>query len=270
MQFCFLQSKILKKWFVNLRIIIMMRLVIDIGNTNIKLAVFNFDKIVNLFVTSKIDFEKITKQILKNNYKISKIIISSVSDFNSNFFDEFKNQIKILFLDYNFKFPFKNIYETPKTVGLDRLALASAAFNKFPKKNVLVIDVGTCITYDFIDSNKFYHGGAISPGLKMRYTSLNQHTKKLPLLVPKSPDNFLGRSTKESIHSGIVFGIINEIEGMVNLYNYKYNDLVVILTGGDANFLRKQLKISIFVFSNFLLEGLNFLLETNTKKCLKS
>jgi len=247
-----------------------MKLVIDIGNTNIKLGVFNFDKQVKLFKISKIEFEKITKQILNDYPKISKLIVCSVSDFNIDFLNELEYDIEKLIFDQSFKFPFKNMYTTPNTIGLDRLALVSAACNKFPNKNVLVIDIGTCITYDFIDFNSHYLGGSISPGLIMRYNSLKQQTDKLPLLRPKLPSGFIGKSTNESIHSGIVFGIVNEIEGTVNSYKEKYDDITVVLTGGDANFLRKQLKISIFVISNFLLEGLNFLLEINTKKCLKS
>mgnify|MGYP005734552509 FL=1 len=100
----------------------------------------------------------------------------------------------------------------------------------------------------------------------MRYMSLNEHTNKLPLLNPKLPKDFKGVTTDESIHSGVVFGIINEIDGVIELYNKKYDDLTVVLTGGDADFLSKQLKSTIFVFSNFLLEGLNFLLESNSKK----
>jgi type III pantothenate kinase len=168
---------------------------------------------------------------------------------------------EISILDYNFKFPFTNNYKTLKTIGLDRLVLVTAAFDKFPNKNVLVIDAGTCITYDYIGSNKIYQGGAISPGLRMSSISLNKQTKNLPLLDPKLPDTIIGNSTKNSIHSGVVFGIINEIEGVINQYNKEFVDLTVVFTGGDANFLCKQFKISIFANSNFLLEGLNFLLE---------
>jgi type III pantothenate kinase len=146
------------------------------------------------------------------------------------------------------------------------MALVAAAVCKYPNQNVLIIDAGTCITYDFIDAKSNYCGGAISPGIQMRYKALYENTDRLPLLEPIIPSTFIGNSTQSAIHSGVVFGVVNEIEGVVASYKYKYSDLTVILSGGDANFLCKQFKISIFAFSNFLLEGLNFLLEYNSNK----
>ena len=243
-----------------------MKLVIDIGNTNVKLGVFSLFSKVYFTTISSSKFEKTTKQILCKYRDIDKIILVSVSNLDISFLERTGSNKEVLILDHNFEFPFVNNYESPKTVGLDRLVLISAAYSKFPGKNVLVIDAGTCITFDFIDSNHNYNGGSISPGLNMRYMSLNEHTNKLPLLNPKLPKDFKGVTTDESIHSGVVFGIINEIDGVIELYNKKYDDLTVVLTGGDADFLSKQLKSTIFVFSNFLLEGLNFLLESNSKK----
>ena len=133
-------------------------------------------------------------------------------------------------------------------------------------QNVVVIDLGSCLTYDFIDSKRNFHGGGISPGLQMRYKALNEYTDRLPLLDAEIPVSIIGNTTESAIHSGVVFGIINEIEGIVASYDNKYSNLIVILTGGDSNFLLKQLKISIFANSNFLLEGLNFLLEYNSNK----
>ena len=160
--------------------------------------------------------------------------------------------------------PFKNDYDTPHTLGVDRLALMAAAVDQYPKSNVLVIDAGSCITYDFMDANQNYLGGAISPGLEMRYKSLEAFTSNLPLLQKTVPNQSIGSSTEASIHSGILYGILYEIEGTIKAYQNKYPDLTVILTGGDADFLCKQFKISIFAHSNFLLEGLNFLLEFNS------
>ncbi len=243
-----------------------MKLVIDIGNTNIKLAVYSLFKQVHFSIISSSKFEKTIKQILCKYRDIDKIILVSVSNLDTSFLKRIGLDKQVMILDHNFEFPFVNNYESLNTVGLDRLVLISAAYNKFPNKNVLVIDAGTCITFDFIDSYHNYSGGSISPGLKMRYISLNQHTNKLPLLNPELPKNLKGVNTNESIHSGIVFGIISEIDGVIELYKKKYKDLTVVLTGGDADFLSKQLKSTIFVFSNFLLEGLNFLLESNSKK----
>ncbi|MFT7498501.1 MAG: type III pantothenate kinase, partial [Porticoccaceae bacterium] len=147
----------------------------------------------------------------------------------------------------------------------DRIALASASVFKFPNKNVLVIDAGTCITYDFIDKKGVYYGGAIAPGIEMRYKSLYTFTDKLPLLDVTDPKQLTGNSTEESIHSGIVNGILSEIEGMIDRYKEKNKELTVVLTGGDTNFLAKRLKNSIFANPNFLLEGLNNILNYNLK-----
>ena len=146
------------------------------------------------------------------------------------------------------------------------MALVSASVKHYKEQNVLIIDAGTCITYDFINSDNQYIGGSISPGIRLRYQSLNNLTASLPLLETKMPDNIVGSSTSESIHSGIINGILMEIDGVVSKYEKKIKDLTVILTGGDADFLSKRLKSSIFAHSNFLLEGLNFILEFNSNE----
>ena len=146
------------------------------------------------------------------------------------------------------------------------MALVSASVKHYPNNNVLIVDAGTCITYDFINNKNEYLGGAISPGLRMRYTSLNNLTANLPLLDISLPNDIMGNSTETSIHSGVVYGVLKEIDGVIEDYKLKYSDLTVILTGGDSNFLSKQLKSSIFATSNFLLEGLNFILQFNSNE----
>jgi type III pantothenate kinase len=121
----------------------------------------------------------------------------------------------------------------------------------------LVIDAGTCITYDFIDNNNNYLGGAISPGIRLRYEALHRQTAKLPLLELKYPDHFVGSSTKEAIHVGVIQGILHEIDGFIAQYQTENTNITIILTGGDADFLAKRLKNTIFANSNFLLESLN-------------
>ena len=133
----------------------------------------------------------------------------------------------------------------------------------------MIIDCGSCITYDFINSANEYLGGAISPGIRLRYETLHNLTANLPLLEKKKPKNLIGNSTESSIHSGVINGILIEIDGIVNKYKTKYPDLTVILTGGDSKFLSKRLKSSIFANSNFLLEGLNHILEYNSVKWRK-
>ena len=146
------------------------------------------------------------------------------------------------------------------------MALVCASVRQFSDKNVLIIDAGTCITYDFINTDNEYLGGAISPGIRVRYKSLNNLTANLPLLESEMPKSIIGESTDESIHSGVIYGILNEIDGVIESYKLKFSDLTVILTGGDAKFLSKQLKSSIFANSNFLLEGLNFILQFNSNE----
>ena len=241
-----------------------MNLIIDIGNTFVKFAVFQLDKIEYKFVFELEDFEKEFQQILKTYPEIDKSIISSVGALKETTINMVKNRLKTVELNHNTSLPFSNLYETPKTLGVDRIALVCASVAQFPDNNVLIIDAGTCMTFDFINKNNQYLGGAISPGIRMRYKSLNNLTANLPLLDTQLPNSIIGNSTANAIHSGVVNGVLNEINGIVNQYQEKYSDLTVILTGGDAKFLSKQLKNGIFANYNFLLEGLNFILEFNS------
>ncbi len=243
-----------------------MNLVIDVGNTYIKIGVFEKSEIVYKSTIEQTDFKE-TVRNLKNNYPlITDAIISSVSNLQDDFIEYVNEFFSVLFLDHLIQMPFKNLYKTPATLGIDRLALVAAAVDQFPKKNILVIDAGTCITYDFKNEKEEYLGGAISPGIKLRYNSLHEFTAKLPLLELKEPKNIIGNSTDEAIHSGIVHGVLNEIQGLIEEYCNIYPDLTVILTGGDAHFLSKRLKNSIFATSNFLLEGLNYILVFNNSR----
>ena len=159
--------------------------------------------------------------------------------------------------------PFKNLYKTPHTLGLDRIALVTAAVKNYPDKNVLVIDAGTSITFDFKNEHEEYLGGSISPGLQMRFKALNTFTAALPLIEPKEDAEHIGTDTEEAIQSGVIWGVVTEIDGIINWYKKNYNDLTIILTGGDMLFLSKTLKNGIFANSNFLLEGLNYLILFN-------
>ena len=242
-----------------------MHLIIDIGNTRVKAAVFENDSLLELFVFDKKSIVSEIKKILKK-FTISSSILSSVANLSEFKLRRLSELVPILQVSSITKVPFQNNYATPHTLGVDRIALIVGAYFKYPRQNVLVIDAGTCITFDFIDQKGSYLGGAISPGIKMRYKSLNKLTAKLPLLDKKKPNNFIGNSTIESIHSGIVNGVVNEIEGVINQYKKQYLDLTVVLTGGDTNFLAKQLKSSIFANQNFLLLGLNEILIFNKNK----
>lgn len=242
-----------------------MNLIIDVGNTRVKAAVFKDNTMQKSFSFHHGEMDLHLKEIIKK-HQISSVIISkvaSIPDFNS----KEKLHIETLIeLSRTTPVPFKNNYKTPETLGIDRIALAAGAVNTFPNTNVLIIDAGTCITFDFINNEGEYLGGAISPGLQMRYEALHHFTDKLPKLTLTDPEGITGDTTRASINAGVVYGTVKEIEGIISEYRMKYSDLTIVLTGGDTNFLAKQLKSSIFANQNFLLEGLNSILIFNNSK----
>ncbi len=241
-----------------------MNLIIDVGNTYTKVAVFKEDKLFDKTSVETKNVLKTVKEFKKKYDLIQKAIVSSVGKLNKGTLNYLEKEFFLQVLSHKTKLPFKNLYSTPKTLGIDRIALVCASVDKFSDKNVLIIDAGTCITFDFINDKNEYLGGAISPGIKMRYKALHNQTANLPLLETKTPKQIIGNSTASSIHSGVMFGVLHEIDGNIETYKQEYADLTVILTGGDTKMLSKQLKSSIFANSNFLLEGLNFILQFNT------
>ena len=234
-----------------------MLLAIDVGNTKIKLAVFEHNTLLQKEIAASSDWKNAVDCIVKNFPNIKNCVIASVSKLNKEDFIEEIVGIKVFFITRETKFPFQNKYATPNSLGIDRMVLDCGAVLQFPKKNRLVIDAGTCITYDFIDEKDNYLGGAISPGIRLRYESLHNYTAKLPLLNKEIPENIIGNSTIQSIHSGIVNGVSMEIDGFINSKLHENDNFIIILTGGDAEFLAKRLKNTIFANSNFLLESLN-------------
>ena len=240
-----------------------MLLTIDVGNTRIKAAVFEHNTLVEVFVFTNDTLSNQIDFILNRFPKIKKLVIASVGNVEKELFLSLKDTLEIHFLTHESKFPFTNLYTTPTTLGIDRMVLASGAVIQFPNQNRLIIDAGTCVTYDFIDAKDNYLGGAISPGIRLRYESLHQQTAKLPLLTKDYPESFIGNSTEESIHSGVVNGVALEIDGFIELYKTEYAKFIIILTGGDAEFLAMRLKNTIFANSNFLLESLNQTFQYN-------
>jgi len=243
-----------------------MNLIIDIGNTSIKLAVFNQQNQLKFYERtnhSKIfqDLEQVLKKFPVNYAMISQVG-QSIKDLE-NFLQ--KHNIAFLKLNAGLKLPFKVAYKTPDSIGADRLGLVAGAISRTPNQNQLIIDAGSCVTYDFVDENNIYHGGAISPGLPLRFKSLHDYTAKLPLLKPtESFVKLVGDDTKSSIESGVINGLVAEIEAISVKYNLKFKDLTVYLTGGDEKLLDRYIKNKIFVNSKFLLlEGINFILNLN-------
>ena len=243
-----------------------MNLIIDIGNTRVKAAVFENDSLLELLVFDvKELLEKIDFFLLK--YAIHKGILSSVKVLPEKLLSSLKEKVSFLILDSQTKVPFVNLYTTKSTLGVDRMALVAFASVNYKNKNVLILDAGTCITYDFINSKNEYLGGAISPGIEMRYKSLNKYTSKLPLLEKKEINFLIGNSTENSMHSGVIKGVVAEIASIIDEYEKENPHLTVLLTGGDTYFLAKQLKSSIFANPNFVLEGLNTILIYNKEEC---
>lgn len=240
-----------------------MLLVIDVGNTQIKAAVFEQNTLLERENIAYHDWQVTLKKILKKFSEITDLVIASVGKLDKNDFLSLDSGLKVYFISRESKFPFNNNYASPTTLGIDRMVLASGAVLQFPQKNRLVIDAGTCITYDFIDANDNYSGGAISPGIRLRYESLHNYTAKLPLLNKENPIEIIGNSTTQSIHSGIINGISFEIEGFINSVLDKNDNFIIILTGGDAVFLAERLKNTIFANPNFLLESLNQTFQYN-------
>ena len=235
-----------------------MNLIIDIGNTRAKIGVLEKNTILKKVTSNNKSINRNVKKLQKE-YILKNCIISSVSKYDTNILTNFD---KIFELSHRTKIPFTNKYDTPSTLGVDRIALASASVTQYPNQNVLVIDAGTCITYDFINSKNEYLGGAISPGIIIRYKALHKFTTNLPHLQ-QNDFKLIGKDTESSIHSGILNGLIQEIDGIISQYKDKYQNLTVVLTGGDTNFLAKKLKSTIFANPNFLLEGLNSILIHN-------
>ncbi len=242
-----------------------MNLVIDAGNTSIKLAVFRKKELLFLTSSDRAGFPKAVKDVFSKFPEIAQALVASVGLLTKKELNVLAIFCKVQLLTSIAAVPFKNLYSSPKTLGVDRIALATAAFYNHPHSNTLVIDAGTCITYDMITERGEYLGGAISPGLLMRYRALHQHTAKLPLLDPSPFVELIGNSTEKSMHSGVINGISQEIDGVISQYHRRFEHLTVILTGGDGQFLSNRLKNTIFANSNFLLEGLNYLLEYNKR-----
>jgi type III pantothenate kinase len=240
-----------------------MLLVIDVGNTQIKAAVFEQNTLLKKEIIAYEDWQISLKKVIKKFSEISILVVASVGKLEKSDFLTLDSGLNVYFITRDSKFPFNNLYASPSTLGIDRMILASGAVLQFPKKNRLVIDAGTCITYDFIDSNDNYLGGAISPGIRLRYDSLHNYTAKLPLLKKEKPVEIVGNSTLQSIHSGVINGVSFEIEGFINSVLDKNDNFIIILTGGDAVFLAERLKNTIFANPNFLLESLNQTFQYN-------
>ena len=240
-----------------------MNLVIDIGNTLVKVYLFGNDEIISKKTLDEISLITYVKSLLRD-HDIKNIICSTVTKSYRNELNGLNKYINYFeLLDNDLRIPFHNKYKTKTSLGQDRIGLVSAAYFKLPSENTLVVDVGTCITYDFIDSKNIYHGGAISPGINMRYKSFSEFTSNLPLLEFNDVNKIIGSTTDESIHIGVLTGIIGEINEHINRLEEKHLKLNIIITGGDSTFLLNKIKNAIFEDQDFLAIGLNNILKYN-------
>ena len=243
------------------------RLVVDIGNTLIKLAVFKSDTLV--FETKAKSFLVRDIKALKDKYGFQSCIYMNVRANEPRFIQHLRRNNHLYKVDYKMKLPIKNSYKTPETLGMDRLVSMIAAQALYQGQNVLVVDMGTCIKYDFIDSKGKYHGGNIAPGLFMRIKSMHTMTGKLPLVKPKYIKSILGKTTEEALQNGSVLAIKLEIEGFIKTLTKKWPKIKVILTGGDSKYFGEIIESKIFVLPELNLIGLNetlkFLVANNDK-----
>jgi type III pantothenate kinase len=240
-----------------------MNLIVDIGNTSTKLAVYNNGK--KIFVTRINDLtcEELEKEL--SGYKIKKAIVSSVRvlpPFITDLF--FANIPEVHILTYKSKLPFNIEYETPKTLGTDRIAAVAGAYHYFKGGNSLIIDAGTAITFDFLTANSF-RGGNISPGLNMRFKALNKFTGRLPLVEKSSDFSFPGRNTADAINAGVIRGIAFEINEYIRTFKKEQKKAKVVITGGDGEFLKAVIAYKVSYMPDIVTDGLNFILEYNAK-----
>jgi len=245
----------------------MTNLVIDIGNTFSKLALFNNRDITNVVQVDNLSLTYLHNFLEEN--EIDNSIVSSVSTEIMDFEELLASGTNYFRFNSTSSSKIKNHYKTPQTLGLDRYAAIIGVNFLYPNQNCLVVDAGTCITYDFVDAERNYLGGSISPGLKMRFKAMNSFTGRLPLVEPDADWNMAnGNDTNSSMLSGVQNGIIYEMLGFINSYYLNWPDLKVILCGGDINFFDTELKNSIFAHAlktepDLVLTGLNEVIYYN-------
>jgi type III pantothenate kinase len=242
-----------------------MNLVIDTGNTLTKLALFKGREMLAFTSFPGIDIQHI-RQFSEANPAISNAIISTVREYGSEIDNFVSAKYNTIFFNHNTPVPVINRYSTPETLGKDRLAGVIGARQLIPASDILVIDAGTAITYDIITTGGEYLGGSISPGLAMRYKALHTFTGRLPLLDYYDDAQLIGDGTASGIHSGVLNGALAEMAGIIKAYQLLYDDVKIVLTGGDHNYFDKRLKIKTFAAPNLVLEGLNLILNFNIEK----
>jgi type III pantothenate kinase len=238
-----------------------MNLILDIGNTSTKLALYDGCKKIDVRRMNNLTPEELEKELSVPD--IDRAIISSVRKLPSFITGLFSASIPYVhYLSSKSKLPFKIGYETPETLGPDRIAGIAGAYNLFPQSELLVIDAGTAITYDFL-SEGIYKGGNISPGLNLRFRALNKFTGKLPLITPADYFTNPGRNTADAILAGVIIGVTYEINEYIRTFEKKSTDIKILLTGGDSGFLKDRITYQLTYMPDIVIDGLNYILEYN-------
>jgi type III pantothenate kinase len=243
----------------------MFSLVIDQGNTLAKVYLFDQDECVAQFSSENLTLKALGLFLVYKKFDAA--IIAGVKAIDEEIIHFISNMCRTIVLNADTELPIQNAYESPATLGSDRLAAVCGAAKLFPNTPCLSIDAGTCITYDFIDEKQHYLGGAISPGLQMRAKALHTFTAQLPLIhFEQFETNFIGQNTQSSLSNGVGFGLVHEINGFIESYQKKYPTLQVIACGGDAALLFPHLKNNIFVEPNLVAIGLLAILNHHVQK----
>ncbi len=240
-----------------------MELVIDIGNTKVKAAIFINNGIHKVFTTPKAGDELLS---LIKPFPVEAIIISSVRENNEAMFAYWNQVAPTMVLDHKTALPIENAYKTPETLGKDRIAAVIGARFLYPKGPVLAIDAGTCITYDILTEDDVYLGGNISPGAHLRFRAMDEFTHALPLVEQMEVEQLYGQSTEESMATGVITGIAAEMDGMIERYEEEFSGVQTVICGGDARYFVNMLKKKIFANRNLVLLGLHKILLFNESK----
>ena len=229
--------------------------IVDAGNTSVKVALVKNSQILSVHRFAQVSDALST---------ISDADVVCASVLNENFRQFFIERGTSFYqITHQSTLPFKSAYGSMETIGVDRLCNMAAAFKLFGSQNCLVVDIGTCIKFDFISENNVYLGGSIAPGIELRYKALYEHTSQLPMLDFKSAVSIIGEDTNKSMHSGVINGIQHEIQGMIMRYEKDFGDLKILITGGDASYFEFPQKSNIFANKNLTLEGIVEIYEIN-------
>lgn len=242
-----------------------MQLVVDIGNTRTKAAVFNGRECLSEHILEENRVAAIAT-LLEKNPAIKHAIMSSVVEDASEIQALLASKTHLVLFDHSTPLPIANAYQSPETLGKDRLAAAIGAWSLYRGKDALIVDAGTAIKVDLLTANNGYLGGSISPGIQMRFKALHAFTGRLPQVeFNKNYNSLTGKNTTESILNGVQNGALYEVQGFIDAYSKQYPDLIIIVTGGDASFFEAGLKNRIFAHPGLVLTGLNEILLFNAK-----